>query len=272
MTDIKEDFLEADMPVPGQNYVCLSFISPENVLKKKDQFLFQKFVSGFSKSWKLDLFQQFMTQEAKYYNDAIEKAFTLVEDVSGGEASAPSPNKDELKMDVAKMFERFQAFVQEDKSRLDDKVLEEEYSVFMMKQGSDLERQFFEENEFQTSVRGLKVRGVYDTRKEAEVRAKVLQKRDRSFNVYVGQVGYWLPWDPEPSNIADQEYAERELNELMKKYKENESKKDEYYEEMKRNKLEQARKEREAATTSSSSVPTEMFEATENERITATAE
>ena len=27
-----EDFLEEDKPIQGQKYVCLSFISPENVL------------------------------------------------------------------------------------------------------------------------------------------------------------------------------------------------------------------------------------------------
>ena len=27
-----EDFLEVDRPVPGQNYACLSFISPENIV------------------------------------------------------------------------------------------------------------------------------------------------------------------------------------------------------------------------------------------------
>jgi hypothetical protein len=35
-------------------------------------------------------------------------------------------------------------------------------------------------------------------------------------------VGKWLPWDPSPSAIPDQEYAEDQLNTLMKKYKENE--------------------------------------------------
>ena len=42
----KEDFLEVDRPVPGQNYACLSFISPENVLKEKELYLFHKFMLG----------------------------------------------------------------------------------------------------------------------------------------------------------------------------------------------------------------------------------
>ena len=39
-------------------------------------------------------------------------------------------------------------------------------------------------------------------------------------------VGKWLPWDPEPSQVGEQEYAEEKLNSLMKNYKENEEAKD----------------------------------------------
>ena len=41
----EEDFLEVDNPVPGQNYCCVSFISPENTLKQKEMFLFHKYVT-----------------------------------------------------------------------------------------------------------------------------------------------------------------------------------------------------------------------------------
>jgi hypothetical protein len=68
-------------------------------------------------------------------------------------------------------------------------------------------------------------------------RAKTLQKLDPDFNVYVGQVGFWLPWDPEPSEVPDQEYADDQLNQLMKKYKENESQRDEFSESMKRERI-----------------------------------
>ena len=42
---------------------------------------------------------------------------------------------------------------------------------------------------------------------------------DNTFHVFVGQVGFWLPWDPEPSNISDEEYTESQLNDLVKNYK-----------------------------------------------------
>ena len=58
-----------------------------------------------------------------------------------------------------------------------------------------------------------------------------MQKTDPNFNVYIGQVGYWLPWDPRADAIEGQEYAETELNELVKKYKDNQTNKDIHFRE-----------------------------------------
>jgi hypothetical protein len=66
--------------------------------------------------------------------------------------------------------------------------------------------------------------------------SKKLQRLDPTHNIFVGEVGKWLPWDPEPSQVAEQEYAEEELNTLMKKYKENEEQKD-LFEREKRTKM-----------------------------------
>jgi len=71
------------------------------------------------------------------------------------------------------------------------------------------------------SLRGVKVRGVYNSKEEADTRCKDLQGLDPDFHVFVGQVGKWLPWDPEPDSQGDQVYREKQLNDLMKGYKEN---------------------------------------------------
>jgi len=68
---------------------------------------------------------------------------------------------------------------------------------------------------------GIKIRGSYDTHDEAAKRAKFLQKKDRNFNVFVGEVGKWLPWNPTHEHVENEVFAEKELNELMKNYKEN---------------------------------------------------
>ena len=102
-------------------------------------------------------------------------------------------------------------------------------------------KNFDEENDLPTSVRGVKIRGTYDTLREAQVRAKVLQRRDKNFNVFVGQVGYWLPWDPDPYNVDKQEYQENELNTLMSKYNENIKEKEVLFENNKAEKIKSAR-------------------------------
>jgi len=161
-----EDFLEVDTPIGGQNYTCLSFISPEKILQEKNIQFVHKFLKTIAKNYDLD-------------SDSIV----------------------------------------------------EKYTDFLYVNEAKLQEEFNQEHDFQTSVRGVKVRGVYSTLKEAQMKAKKLQSADPNFNVYIGQVGYWLPWDPRPDKIEGQEYAESELNNLIKKYRENQDNKDQHFRE-----------------------------------------
>jgi len=88
------------------------------------------------------------------------------------------------------------------------------------------------------------VRGVFDTREAAQEQAKKLSITDSTFHVFVGQVGYWLPWDPNADKIEDEHFTDSQLNQLMQKYKENNVNKDIFYEEQKRDKIRSAQEER----------------------------
>jgi PII-like signaling protein len=70
-------------------------------------------------------------------------------------------------------------------------------------------------------VLGVKVRGVYEEASEASERASNLQKIDKYHHVFVGEVGKWLPFDVDVSNMGseDQVYREQSLNKYMKSYK-----------------------------------------------------
>ena len=70
-------------------------------------------------------------------------------------------------------------------------------------------------------VRSVKVRGVYSSEAEAKDRCEQLQKIDGLHNVYIAPVGKWLPWCDDPEKANDFEYAETELNKLMKAYQKN---------------------------------------------------
>lgn len=181
-----EDFLKNDQNVPGQNYVCLSFISPEEVIANKQVFFVHTYMKNLLSRFQFS--EEATLEELKYFKEEMSKFLT------------PDGADDK--------FKDFVAIHQE-----------------------DLEKQYYEQNDFQTTIRGVKVRGVYDTYREAQHRAEELRVNDRNFNVYIGQVGYWLPWDPNPLSIKDQEFQETELNTLVKKYNENLKMKDQHFQE-----------------------------------------
>jgi hypothetical protein len=132
-------------------------------------------------------------------------------------------------------MDKFQAYVKEKQSELKESKIKVLYDDFLFTNKEKLEESFYIQNEFRTSVRGLKIRGVYASNEEAVARSKKLQRNDTLHNIFVGEVGKWLPWDPSPSQVADQEYAEEKLNTLMKKYKENEDAREQYEREKRSN-------------------------------------
>jgi hypothetical protein len=50
------------------------------------------------------------------------------------------------------------------------------------------------------------------------------------FHIYVGEVGCWCAWAPDPEFIKDVEYSNSQLNTLMKEYKQNMDDKDNVFE------------------------------------------
>jgi hypothetical protein len=132
------------------------------------------------------------------------------------------------RVQVDTLMDSFQTYVKNTQAELKDSKLKSLYEDFLFTNREKLEESFYIKNEFRTSVRGLKIRGVYGSNEEAVARSKKLQRNDTLHNIFVGEVGKWLPWDPAPADVADQEYAEEKLNTLMKKYKENEDAREQY--------------------------------------------
>ena len=93
------DYLEVDTPLPGQNYVCLSFISPDKVLEQKDSFVMKEFIKS-------------------------------LEDSEGN-------------------------------INIKTTEFNQKYEDFTAMYGVQLDEKFHKESGFQTSMRGIKVRGVY---------------------------------------------------------------------------------------------------------------
>jgi hypothetical protein len=195
------DMLEEDKPIAQQKFVCVSFVSPENVLKSKQEFYFQRFVQSWDLVKSMEKYAQFTAFLAfKYHLDT-----------------------DTITTDLAD-------FCKEESKTLSTESVSDDFKTFLDKNETALEAEFLEKNSFQTSVRGIKIRGVYPTQGEAEMRAKLLREVDPNFDVYVGPVGLWMPWEPDAYKTGRVEYLEEELNALMTKKKENEDSAKDYFE------------------------------------------
>jgi hypothetical protein len=227
-TEEKETFLTDDPEISSQRWCLLSFISPENVLNRKDHFFFTSFVNQYEFQLRSKKMEEFFVKQIQSINTKLEDEATRLDslDLSGAAAACRKST-----LSIESYVGDFQKFVKQHLKELTASNMREDYDDFLYKNGVQLEDDFYAKNNFQTTMRGLKIRGSYGQKEEAEARAKKLQKMDPDHNIYVGQVGKWLPWDPSPSAIPDQEYAEDQLNTLMKKYKENEEAREVFHKE-----------------------------------------
>jgi len=187
----KVDLLDEDRPIAEQRFACLSFVSPEYIIKNKNLFLFQSFVEQYEFSKSMEKFTKFINFISYKYN---------------------------IKSDD--LHEQFKKFVDSERETLQTTV-EDDYKNFIDNNEKRLEEEYSRKNEFQTSVRGIKVRGVFPTQEEAELRCKMLRNLDPNHDVYVGPVGIWMPFHPEAYKTGNVQYLEKELNELMHEKKKN---------------------------------------------------
>jgi hypothetical protein len=185
------DYLDEDKPIRNQNYCLLSFLSPEEILVNKEAYYFSKFLNNFGK-------------DIKSLLDNLENKYPDSKDLI-----------ETIKSNHGYLFS--------------SKEMDEQYKFFKSVNSGDIESEFHRENNFSTSVRGIKVRGVFDTVDEAKNRCEFLKKIDNKFDIFIGQVGCWCPWSPNPNDLQNQEYSETQLNTLMKQYKKNMDDRDEVF-------------------------------------------
>ena len=190
------DLLEEDKPIAGQKFVCLSFVSPEHIIKQKEHFLFEQFVKQWDYKKSMEKFTQFLNFVSFKYSLSFDK---LIAD--------------------------FQEFTKEEGETIratSASLISDDYKTFLDNNEEELDQKFSEKHEFQTSTRGIKVRGVFSTQGEAELRCKLLREVDPNHDIYVGQVGMWVPFHPEAYKTGRVEYMEETLNQLMSDKKKNE--------------------------------------------------
>lgn len=195
------DLCDEDQPIAGQKFACLSFVSPEKILKKREIFLFEEFL----KQWD--------------FKKSMDKFFEFIHFISY-----------KYGLDVESLISDYTDFVKDEGAKLREQGVEDDYKNFLDKNEDSLNSKFQKENTFQTSVRGLKIRGVFPTQEEAELKCKKLRESDPNHDILVGPVGLWLPWDPDAYKTQRVEFMEDELNQLHSEKMKNEAKAKEEFE------------------------------------------
>lgn len=186
------DLLDEDPTLAGQKFICMSFATPEDIIKQKEMFFFDEFIKYWDFAKSVDKFAQFLNFVSYKYD-----------------------------VDQAALSKDLEEFVKEERTKLLLTTIEDEYKTFLEMNEDRLENEFMEAHEFQTCTRGLKIRGAFETQEEAETRCKFLRDIDPNHNIFVGKVGVWMPWNPDAYKTGRVEYMEEELNELMSKKRSN---------------------------------------------------
>jgi hypothetical protein len=221
------DVLGEDPPINGQKYVSISFISPEKILANRDLYFFENFV----KQWDITEARKEMMDFVHYvaYNYGI---------------------------DSEELLKEYNAFIKDTsgKTKKHEKTtIEEDYATYLDATQDKLQKEFDEANQFKTSVRGIKIRGVYATEEIAKVKCKELRELDPDNNITYGEVGKWLAWDPDLYSSGNIEYLEPELNQLYQEKIKNEAKAKAFFEqrtmEMKKKAIEENMKKAEQTNT-----------------------
>lgn len=188
------DLLEVDKPLAGQTFGCFSFISPEKILKQREMFYFEEFLKQWEMNKSMEKFHQFLNFISFKY-----------------------------KLQFEEVMKDFEAYIKEERETIVSSSVEDDYKTFLDKNEDELEKKFNVKHNFQTSVRGFKARGNFASQEEAELRAKLLRENDPSFDIFVGPIGTWLPWEPEAYKTGRVEHMEEELNQLVHEKKNNEA-------------------------------------------------
>jgi hypothetical protein len=226
------DLLSEDPPIANQKYCCISFISPEKVIKQREMFFFQEFVKQWALNKSMEKFTKFVSFLAYKYHLKFD--------------------------DIIKDLEGFTK--EEQKNLFGEFTIEDEYKTFLDKNEDKLQEEFDEAHNFQTNTRGIKVRGCYNSLKEAELRAQTLRDwEDGAHEIYTGQVGVWMPFHPEAYKTGRVEYLEPELNQLMHEKIENEKKAKEAFDKRVKDTRKKAIEDNEKIATKSGNVLTQTL-------------
>ena len=179
------DLLNEYPVIPSQKWGCYSFISPDDIIKKKELFMFEQFVKQWEYTKTITMYSDFMHYLAFKYK---------------------------LNMDT--LLEDFKEFVISEETTLKKNGVFDDFASFMDTNDDVLNKKYQADNNFQTSVRGFVNIGSFGTEEEAKKYSMDIRSQFPQHDVLVGQNFVWVPLNPDMYKTGNIEYMEEELNEL----------------------------------------------------------
>ena len=113
------DLLYEDPVIGGQKYTCISFVSPEKVIQKKELYMFEKFLNNWDLNKRLEVFENFLNFISYKY-----------------------------KLDNNDLETDFKSFVKEEFATLKDNKLLDDYKNFIEKHEETLEKILMKQTNF----------------------------------------------------------------------------------------------------------------------------
>lgn len=215
---IPDDDVVINHHVGTQKWAVISFISPNDLIKKKFVFDSTRFLYHDINKQLVDMSSHVVTFINNEFNKLIE---SKINELSEKKDKMLVESLKDIKTNL-KLDEEFQSSMILRQYKMDENEIMDRFESYCLTNHKNLEQEFSKNNNNQTSLRGVKIRGSFETLEEARSRANHVRNNiEQHIHAYVIPVGVWVPWDPNPDVAQDQEYMLDELNNLMGQYKEN---------------------------------------------------
>lgn len=189
------DLLFEYPPVSGQEFGVYSFISPERVIRNREQFMFEQYVRQWSYQRSVTMFSEFMLFLSEKTQIPI----------------------DSLQADLA-------AYVADSTTALKTLDITDDFAGYIETNFEKLDQQYQAAHGFETSVRGFAPLGNFSTVEAANAYAKQIREINAEHDVLVTKNFHWIPLDPDQYRLPNVEYLEPELNRLHQEKRANAAK------------------------------------------------
>ena len=266
----EKDYLNNDAPITNQTWACVSFITPELVKGCDKRFLKVRGVYGVKeraedRAKELSVidstFGVYVVEVGKWIawldgkdnkadaNDELNKLMKLYKKERVQANINYEKRKEQLKSskkeeDVKEIMIKDFKDSKVEEQIVEEKIVDEEKlegtEIKYLKEDDVIGNQKYYcvsfltpeqmENPTDLKVRGFKIRGMYETEDSAKEQCKNLRDVDQYNNIFIADIGHLVSWSNDTNNASDVDYANKDLNNLIKASNENQKKAREFSE------------------------------------------